>query len=48
MFGEVASDQVTLHSEHFQQSMDQSGIVINPARGHLNMENVFFPVPVRA
>ena len=30
------------------QSMDQPGKVANPARGQLNMEIDFFPVPVRA
>ena len=28
--------------------MDQPGKVANPARGQLNRENDFFPVPVRA
>ena len=28
--------------------MDQPGKVVNPARGHLNGENIFFPVPVGA
>ena len=27
---------------------DQPGKVAHPARGQLNRENVFFPVPVRA
>ena len=27
---------------------DQSGKVANPARGQLNMESEFFPVPVHA
>ena len=27
---------------------DQSGKVVNSARGQLNRENDFFPVPVRA
>ena len=30
------------------KSMDQSGKVANPARGQLNRENEYFPVPVRA
>ena len=28
--------------------MDQPGKVANPARGQLNMEDEYFPVPVRA
>ena len=28
--------------------MDQPGKVANPARGQLNWENEYFPVPVRA
>ena len=28
--------------------MDQPGKVANPARGQLNRENEYFPVPVRA
>ena len=31
-----------------KQSMDQPGKVANPARGQLNTENGYFPVPVRA
>ena len=27
---------------------DQPGKVVNPVRGQLNRENVFFPVPVHA
>ena len=30
------------------KSMDQPGKVANPARGQLNKENEYFPVPVRA
>ena len=29
-----------------QQSMDQTGMVANPARGQLNRKNELFPVPV--
>ena len=32
----------------YKQSMDQPGKVANPARGQLNRENEYFPVPVRA
>ena len=28
-----------VHGQHFQQSMDQAGMVANPARGQLNREN---------
>ena len=31
-----------------KRSIDQPGLVASPARGQLNRENVFFPVPVRA
>ena len=31
-----------------QKSMDQPGKVADPARGQLNRENKYFPVPVRA
>ena len=33
---------------YYSKSMDQPGKVTNPARGQLNMENEYFPVPVRA
>ena len=32
----------------FSKSMDQPGKVANPARGQLNRENGYSPVPVRA
>ena len=32
----------------YSQSKDQPGKVANPARGQLNKENEYFPVPVRA
>ena len=31
-----------------RKSKDQPGKVANPARGQLNRENEYFPVPVRA
>ena len=34
--------------QHFQQGMDQSGIVDNPARGQLYREKYVFPIPGRA
>ena len=39
-----------LYGDHIYSSkgMDQSGKVTNPARGQLNKENGFSPVPVRA
>ena len=33
--------------KHFQQSMDQPGMVANPARDQLNQEDHSFLVPVR-
>ena len=33
---------------HISQSVDQPGKVASPARGQLNRENYYFPVPVRA
>ena len=33
---------------HIAKSMDQPGMVANPARGQLNGENEYFPVRVRA
>ena len=33
--------------KNFQQSMDQTGMVANPARGQLNKEDNFPLVPVR-
>ena len=32
--------------KHFQQSMDQLGMVANPACGQLDKESDVFPVPV--
>ena len=32
----------------YSRVMDQPGKVANPARGQLNRENEYFPVPVRA
>ena len=32
----------------YSRSVDQPGKVANPARGHLNRENEYFPVLVRA
>ena len=34
-----------MYSLHFQQNMDQPGMVVNPARGQLNKEKVLFPRP---
>ena len=31
----------------YSKGKDQPGKVANPARGQLNCENIFFPVPVR-
>ena len=32
----------------YSKGMDQLGKVANPARGRLNRENEYFPVPVHA
>ena len=32
----------------YSKGKGQPGKVANPARGHLNRENIFVPVPVRA
>ena len=37
-----------VYGQHFQQSIDQPGMVVNPARGQLKRENEYFPVPVHA
>ena len=39
---------VCIHGPHIQQSMDQPGKSVNPARGQLNRENEHFPVLIRA
>ena len=40
---------VRMYRHHISQSnMDQPGKVVNPARGQLNRENEYSPVPVRA
>ena len=31
----------------YSKGKDQPGTITNPARGQLNCENIFFPVPVR-
>ena len=36
------------HTYMHSKSMDQPGKVVNPARGQLNRENIYFPVRVRA
>ena len=37
-----------IYGEHFQHSIDQPVMVVNPARDQLNRENEYFPVRVRA
>ena len=37
-----------MYGQHIQQQKDKPGKVANPARGQLNRENRYFPVPVRA
>ena len=34
-----------VYDQHFQPSMNQPGVVANPARGQLNREKCFFPCP---
>ena len=36
-----------MYGHHIWQSMDQLGKVANPARGQLNRENEYSPVPVQ-
>ena len=37
-----------MYDQRFQRSMDQTGMVANPARDQLNRENVFSLVPLPA
>ena len=37
-----------MYGHHIEQSMDQPGKVASPARGQLNREHEYFPVPVRS
>ena len=39
---------VCMYGHTYNKSVDQPGKVAHPARGQLNRETVFFPVPVRA
>ena len=39
---------VCMYGQHFQQSMDQPGMVANSFRGHMNRENIFSLSPFRA
>ena len=39
---------VRMYGHHIKQSMDRPGKVANPARGQLNRENEYSPIPVRA
>ena len=39
---------VWMYGHTYGKSKDQPGKVANPARGQLNKENEYFPVPVRA
>ena len=41
-------NHVCMYGHTDSKIMDQPGRVANPARGQLNRENDFFPVPVRA
>ena len=44
----IFSHQLVYGHTKYSKSMDQPGKVANPARGQLNWENSYFPVPVRA
>ena len=37
-----------MYGHTYRKSIDQPGKVVNPARGQLNRENEYFPVPVCA
>ena len=37
---------VCMYSHTYSKSMNQPGKIANPARGQLNRENEYFPVPV--
>ena len=37
---------VGMYGHTYSKSMDQPGMVANPARGQLNRENEYFPVPL--
>ena len=37
-----------MYGHTYSKIMDQPGKVANPARGQLNRESEYFPVPVRA
>ena len=39
---------ICMYGHHLLQSMDQPGKVANPARGELDRENEYSPVPIRA
>ena len=40
--------RLCMYGHTYSKSMDQQGKVDNPARGQLNRENEYVPVPVRA
>ena len=40
--------QICMYGHTYSKGEDQPGKVVTPARGQLNRENDFFPVPVRA
>ena len=44
MIGGIYGQHFRMSGQHFQQSMDQTGMIARPARGQLNRENVF-PLP---
>ena len=50
MYGSIQLRTVfySMYGHTYSKSMDQPGKVTNLARGQLNRENKYFPVPVRA
>ena len=47
-FFKQQSMHVCMYGHHLKQEKDQPGKVASPARGQLNKENEYSPVPVRA
>ena len=48
IYEELHCMYVCMHGHTYSKGMDQPGKVANPARGQLNRDNEYFPVPVRA
>ena len=45
---EACGGNLCMYGHAYSKSKDRPGKVANPARGQLNRENEYFPVPVRA